>query len=153
MNIVGPESRLQLLWFMLTLRFFFKFVSLANCSNSYPPTTLESRINEQVVYWKMKKKSHHYPFIIFSKKSHLYIYSHLYFYYFCTFVQLYHLFKIHCGPFWPQMTSEATLRPQLGEIILQLINFWSEFQANSPIPLLNATKKPHLYLYSDLYIY
>ena len=48
--------------------------------------TLESRINEQVVYWRMEKNptyTHLFGTIrllIFSKKSHLYVYSHLYFY-------------------------------------------------------------------------
>merc|ERR1712051_403756 len=50
--------------------------------------TLESRINKQVVYWKMTKNptyTHLFGTIrllIFSKKSHLYVYSHLHFYYF-----------------------------------------------------------------------
>ena len=34
---------------------------------------------------------------------------------FCTFtVQFYYLLKLFYGPLWPQTTSEATLRPQLG---------------------------------------
>ena len=48
--------------------------------------TLESRINEQVVYWKMEKNptyTHLFGTIhllFFSKKSHLYVYSVLYSY-------------------------------------------------------------------------
>ena len=48
--------------------------------------TLESRINEQVVYWEMEKNftyTHLFGTIrllIFCKKSHLYVYSYLYFY-------------------------------------------------------------------------
>ena len=62
--------------------------------------TLESRINEQVVYWKMEKNptyTHLFGTIrllIFSKKSHLYVYSHLYFYWFmyfhCTILLLFY---------------------------------------------------------------
>ena len=53
--------------------------------------TLESRINEQVVYQKNRKiptYTHLFGTIrllIFIKKSHLYVYSHLYFYSFLNF--------------------------------------------------------------------
>ena len=48
--------------------------------------TLESRINKQVVYQKIRKNPAYTHLLgtilllIFSKKSHLYVYSHLYFY-------------------------------------------------------------------------
>ena len=46
-------------------------------------STLESQINEQVVYWEIEKNptyTHLFGtmrLLIFSKKSHLYVYSHL----------------------------------------------------------------------------
>ena len=41
-------------------------------------------------------------------------------------------FKIHFCPFWPQMTSEATLKPQLGKLFYN----WLIFDRNSKQTLL-----------------
>ena len=68
--------------------------------------------------------------LIFSKTSHLHVYSHLYFLLIFVLLSNYiTFFKIQYGPFWPQMTSEVTLRPQLGKLFYNWLIFdWNSKQ-------------------------
>ena len=91
--------------------------------------------------------------LIFSKKSHLYVYSHLYFYYFYFNCPILLPFKTFLLPILTLDDLRSHFEATIGNLNQKLINCKWIFYWNSKETLLNATKKFHLYFYSDLYVY
>ena len=113
--------------------------------------------------------------LIFSKNSHLFVYSHLYFY---QFLYFHGLISLPFKPFlWPILTLddlrshfEATIG-NLNQILINCkrISYWNSKQTLlysiecyqkippillfRPIRLLIFSEKSHLYVYSHLYFY
>ena len=85
-----PPTQSRLLKWLLG-KFHFKLPNQNPKPNPNPnllnitgiDNTLESRINEQVIYWKMRKNATYthlfrpIRLLILGKKSHLYVYSHI----------------------------------------------------------------------------